>query len=207
MPRLSPHNTVAALSEASDASGVRRLAVALVHHPVLDRAGATVTSAVTNMDVHDLSRSSKTFGATDLFVTTPIEAQRTLVETILGHWTHGSSAERIPTRKDALSIVRVVPLLDDAIAALGGRDAVEIWVTAARDDAGNVPAIEYGEARTRLRSEDPRAVLLVFGTSWGLTPALVNASDARLPPIRGTGSYNHLSVRAACAITLDRLVS
>ncbi len=159
------------------------------------------------MDVHDLSRSAKTFGATDLFVTTPIEAQRTLVQTILGHWTHGSSAQRIPTRKDALSIVRVVPLLDDAITALGGRDAVEIWVTAAREDAGSVPALEYTDARARLRGDDPRTVLLVFGTSWGLTPALVNASDARLPPIRGVGSYNHLSVRAACAITLDRLVS
>jgi hypothetical protein len=186
---------------------LRRLALALVHHPVLDRAGATVTSAVTNIDVHDLSRSAKTYGATDLFVTTPIAAQRTLVETILGHWTHGSSGARIPSRKDALSIVRVVPLLDDAIAALGGRDAVEVWVTAARDDAGSVPMLEYAEARARLRGDDARSILLVFGTSWGLTPALVNASDARLPPIHGVGAYNHLSVRAACAITLDRLVS
>jgi len=198
---------VAAADTPRDASAVRRLALALVHHPVLDRAGATVTSAVTNIDVHDLSRSAKTFGATDLFVTTPIEAQRTLVETILGHWTHGSSGARIPSRKDALSIVRVVPLLDDAVNALGGREAVEIWVTAARDDAGAVPSIGYEEARSRLRGDDARAILLVFGTSWGLTPALVNASDARLPPIHGVGSYNHLSVRAACAITLDRLVS
>lgn len=185
---------------------MRRLALALVHYPVLDRAGATVTSAVTNMDVHDLSRSARTFGATDLFVTTPIEAQRTLVETILGHWTHGSSAARIPSRRDALSIVRVVPLLDDAIAALGGRAHVEVWVTAARRDVGG-RTIEYDEARASLRSDDPRAVLIVFGTSWGLTEALIAESDARLPPIVGVGAYNHLSVRSACAITLDRLVS
>ena len=185
---------------------MRRIALALVHHPVLDRAGATVTSAVTNMDVHDLSRSAKTFGATDLFVTTPIEAQRTLVETILGHWTHGSSAERIPSRKDALSIVRVVPLLDDAITQLGGRDAVEVWVTAARDEAGGALLPDYASARARLAGSDPRTVLIVFGTSWGLAPALVAASDARLPPIHGVAGYNHLSVRAACAITLDRLL-
>ncbi|MBI2393273.1 MAG: RNA methyltransferase [Deltaproteobacteria bacterium] len=185
----------------------RRLAIALVHWPVLDRSGATVTSAVTNMDVHDLSRSARTFGASDFFVTTPIEAQRTLVQTILGHWTHGSSAARIPSRKDALEIVRVVPQLDDAIAALGGRSAVEVWVTAARTDAGKPPLADYAAARARLRSDDARAVLLVFGTSWGLTPALVDAADERLPPIRGVSSYNHLSVRAACAITLDRLVS
>lgn len=186
---------------------MRRLAIALVHHPVLDRAGATVTSAVTNMDVHDLSRSAKTYGATDFFVTTPIEAQRTLVETIVGHWTHGASSERIPTRKDALSLVRVVPSVDDALVRLGGRDAVEIWVTAARDDAGRCPLLEdYAHARARLSGDDPRAVLVVFGTSWGLAPSLVDQADARLPPILGQRGYNHLSVRAACAITLDRIV-
>ena len=185
---------------------MRRVALALVHYPVLDRAGATVTSAVTNIDVHDLSRSARTFGASDLFVTTPIEAQRSLVETILGHWTTGSSGQRIPSRKDALSIVRVVPQLDDAIAALGGRGNVEVWVTAARSDAGG-RVLEYDEARSRLRGDDPRAVLIVFGTSWGLIPALVDAADARLPPIVGTSDYNHLSVRAACAITMDRLVA
>ncbi len=188
----------------------RRLALALVHHPVLDRAGATVTSAVTNMDVHDLSRSGRTFGATDMFVTTPVEAQRTLVETILGHWTHGSSAKRIPSRKDALEIVRVVPTLEDAIAQLGGRERVEVWITAARADAGQTPMLEWADARARLRGDDPRAVLVVYGTSWGLAPSLVDTADARLPPICGApggDGYNHLSVRAACAITLDRLVS
>ena len=185
----------------------RRLAIALVHHPVLDKAGDVVTSAVTNIDVHDLSRSARTYGATDCFVTTPIEAQRTLVQTILGHWTHGSSGERIPSRRDALGIVRVVPSLEAAIEALGGRSAVEVWTTAARSDAGTAPLFaDYGEAAASLRGDDPRAVLVVFGTSWGLAPALVSASDRRLPPIEGPTAYNHLSVRAACAIILDRLL-
>ncbi|MGZ3418669.1 MAG: RNA methyltransferase [Polyangiales bacterium] len=186
---------------------MRRLAVALVHHPVLDRAGATVTSAVTNLDVHDISRSSKTFGATDFFVTTPIEAQRTLVETILGHWRDGASGERIPSRTDALAIVRVVSTLDEAIERLGGRANVEVWVTAARDDAGGTLLPDYETPRRSLRSDDPRAVLVVFGTSWGLAPQLVERADARLPPIVGPTPYNHLSVRAACAITLDRITS
>src|SRR5919201_6659728 len=92
----------------------RRLALALVHHPVLDRAGAVVTSAITNMDVHDLARSACTFGASDLFVTTPIEAQRALVDAIVAHWTHGSSGVRIPSRRDALARVRVVASLEEA---------------------------------------------------------------------------------------------
>lgn len=207
MQGAAPTLFVAAERPRGDGLVVRRLAIALVHHPVLDRSGATVTSAVTNMDVHDLSRSAKTFGASDFFVTTPIEAQRTLVSTILGHWTHGSSAQRIPSRKDALEMVRVVPTLDAAIEALGGRDKVEVWVTAARSDAGKQPLPDYAAARARLHGDDPRTVLVVFGTSWGLVPALVDGADERLPPIFGTSGYNHLSVRAACAITLDRLVS
>ena len=191
-------------------NAIRAFAIALVHHPVLDRAGAVVTSAVTNIDVHDLSRSARTYGASALYVTTPIEAQRRLVETILGHWTSGSSGDRIPTRRDALGIVRVVATLDDAVSALGGRPSVEIWTTAARTDAGRAPMIgNYEEGRARMRDGDPRTILFVFGTSWGLAPSIVDDSDARLPPIvgpEGAGGYNHLSVRAACAITLDRLV-
>ena len=64
----------------------------------------------------------------------------------------------------------------------------------------------YAEARLRLaRSERP--VLILFGTGWGLAGEIVAAADVRLEPIRATPDegYNHLSVRAACAITLDRL--
>lgn len=188
----------------------RRLAVALVHYPVLDKSGAIVTSAVTNMDVHDLSRSSKTFGATDFFVVTPIEAQRKLVEAIVGHWTEGSSGKRIPSRADALSLVRVVSSIEEACEQLGGVEQTEIWSTAAREDAGACPMFaDYAAAQARLESDDPRAVLLLFGTSWGLTAETIGKCAWRLPPIfgaGGSGGYNHLSVRAACAITLDRLL-
>ncbi|MBK7395918.1 MAG: RNA methyltransferase [Myxococcales bacterium] len=185
---------------------MRRLAIALVHHPVLDRAGAIVTSAVTNLDVHDLSRSARTFGAESFFVTSPIEAQRDLVSAIVGHWKDGSSGKRIPSRKEALEGVRVVANVEEAVASFGGRANVEIWITAARADAGGV-ALDWDAARARLRSDDPRVVLVLFGTSWGLAPSLCAEADGRLPPITGPTAYNHLSVRAACAITLDRLVA
>jgi hypothetical protein len=51
-------------------------------------------------------------------------------------------------------------------------------------------------------------VLIAFGTGWGLAGELVESAELRLAPIAAateTG-YNHLSVRAACAITLDRLL-
>ncbi|HEX7663360.1 MAG TPA: RNA methyltransferase [Polyangiaceae bacterium] len=182
---------------------MRKLAVALVHHPILDAQGGIVTTAVTNLDVHDISRSAKTYGATDYFVCHPIEAQRNLVNRICDHWAHGSSGNRIPSRKDALALVRVVESLEAAVEAFGGRQNVEIWVTAARDVA---PPITLKEARTRLES-DGKDVLIVYGTGWGLAPAVIEMADYVLEPVRAekNADYNHLSVRSACAIILDRL--
>ena len=181
----------------------RRLAVALVHHPVLDGKGEIVTTAITNLDVHDLARSARTYGVTDYFVVHPIAAQRELVERIRAHWTDGSSGKRIPDRREALTVLRIVKSLDEAIDVLGGRQNVEVWVTAARRLGESV---SFAEARERLRG-DGRPVLLVFGTGWGLAPVVVAGADALLEPISpAVGDYNHLSVRAACAIALDRLL-
>jgi hypothetical protein len=182
---------------------VRRVAIALVHHPVLDGAQAIVTTAVTNLDVHDLSRSARTYGCSDYFVTHPIAAQRELVTRIQEHWTSGSSGRRIPDRREALRVLRVVESLEEAVDRMGGRAEVEVWTTAARRLG---PALSFADARARLEGEG-RPVLLVFGTGWGLAPSVVETADALLEPIRAiAGEYNHLSVRAACAIALDRLL-
>jgi hypothetical protein len=184
----------------------RPLAIALVHRPVLDKEGRVVTTALTNIDVHDLARSARTYGCTDYFIVHPVEVQRELTRKIVEHWTEGSSAKRIPTRKDALSIVRAVATLDDAVQALAAEGGgVEIWVTAARVIEGK-PSVSFEAARTKL--EGPGGpVLLVFGTGWGLAPEVIDRADAVLAPIRGVGPWNHLSVRSACAIALDRLRS
>lgn len=181
---------------------MRRLSVALVHHPVLDAKGEVGTSTLTTLDVHDLSRSSRTYGCENFFIVHPVEAQRTLAGRILEHWTHGSSAKRIPDRKDALAITRIVPTLEAAREACG--EGTELWITAAR--AVGAP-VDWTDARARLSSAEEKPVLLVFGTSWGLAPEVVDRADVVLAPIHGAGDWNHLSVRAACAIALDRLVA
>jgi hypothetical protein len=179
-----------------------RVAVALVHHPVLARDGSETTSTVTNLDVHDIARSAKTYGVMDYFVVHPVAAQRELVERIIGHWKTGSSGERIPTRGPALDLVRCVTSLEAAYEALGGRSAIRVWATAARPSAG---VLSFAAARERLSSNDG-CVLVLFGTSWGLPRALLDGADAILEPIQEGAEYNHLSVRAACAIALDRLL-
>ncbi len=182
----------------------RRLAIALVHYPVLDAKRETVTTAITNLDVHDLARSARTYGCSDYFLVHPITAQRELVLRICDHWTNGSSGKRIPDRKLALALVRVMPSLEDVYASLGGRENLEVWVTAARKLG---PSISMREAREKLEAPSEKPVLVLFGTGWGIAPVVVEAADFALEPIRAAAAtdYNHLSVRAACAIALDRL--
>jgi hypothetical protein len=183
---------------------MRRVAIALVHWPVLDQQGKVVTSAITNLDVHDLARSARAFGASDYFLVHPITAQRELVEKIQKHWAEGSSGRRIPARKDALALARPVASLEDAFASLGGREAIEVWSTGAKTAPG---VLSMKDARARVETEGP-PILIVFGTAWGLAPNIHEGADARLAPIvaaRDT-AWNHLSVRSACAIYLDRLL-
>jgi hypothetical protein len=184
----------------------RIVGVALVHHPVLGRGGETVTSAITNLDVHDIARSARTYGIARFYVVHPVAAQRELVERIVAHWTTGSSASRIPTRKEALRLVHCVSSLEEAsteLQALAESDvAPEWWTTsAARGETS------YADGRALLARPGP-PVLLMFGTSWGLTGATTSAAAVRLQPLTGAqAGFNHLSVRAACAIILDRLLA
>lgn len=178
----------------------REVALALVHHPVVDRQGAVVTTAVTNLDVHDIARSAHTYGLARFFVVHPVAAQRELVNRIRAHWVEGSGARRIPDRKPAMEIVNIVSSLDDVIRDLGGE--VECWATSAAPGG----TLDFDAARAALREAGPPVVIL-FGTGWGLAPEVLERSAQRLLGIQSPRSdgYNHLSVRAAAAITLDRL--
>lgn len=179
------------------------LFVALLHHPVYDKRGAVVTTAVTNMDVHDIARLACTFGVPGYWVCTPVATLRRLVDRIIRHWESGPGASYNPNRREALAVVRQAPALDDVIAEIE-REAgsmPHVVATTAREGPGR---LGYEALRVRLSSPGP-PVLLVFGTGWGLTDEVLARCDDVLEPIRGTGSYNHLSVRSAVAIILDRL--
>src|SRR6188508_1497267 len=102
-----------------------KVAIALVHHPVLDRQGAVITTAITNLDLHDMARSACTYGVSGLYIVHPVTAQRELAMRVKSHWVSGSGARRIPTREPAMSLVQVVPALADVYEALGGRSNVD----------------------------------------------------------------------------------
>ena len=92
------------------------LYLALLHHPVYDKNGAVVTTAVTNLDVHDLGRLARTYDVRAFYVATPVPTLRRLVERIMRHWDTGPGAAYNHTRKEALALARLSTDLDAVIA-------------------------------------------------------------------------------------------
>ncbi|MFA6498619.1 MAG: RNA methyltransferase [Desulfurivibrionaceae bacterium] len=180
-----------------------RLDLALVHYPVSNKNGETIGSAVTNLDLHDIARAGRTFGIDTLYIVTPFADQQALVRDILAHWQTGHGASYNPKRKDALSLVRICTDLAEMYGLVEAkwRQRPTVLATSARPNANQ---LDYAEARRRIFAGEPH--LIFFGTGWGMTPEVLAEVDALLPPIVGYGEYNHLSVRSAAAIVLDRLL-
>jgi len=170
---------------------------------VYDKNGQVVTTAVTNLDIHDIARTVKTFGANRYYVVTPVAEQQKLVSRIVSHWQDGWGSTYNPKRKAALDQVSVAPSLEAArqdMATRFGREP-KIVVTGAAGRPGSVTCVELAE-RFAAGDDD---YLLLFGTGWGMTEEVFAAADLVLEPIRGRGDYNHLSVRSAVSIYMDRL--
>jgi len=177
--------------------------IALVHFPVYNKSGEIVTSSVTTLDVHDISRIGRTFNVGMFYVVTPLETQQKLVRRLMDHWLEGYGSEYNPTRKQALLNTRVVNVLDDAVADITQRRGERPRTII--PDAKRFPqSRSYREVREALQDDHPH--LLVFGTGWGLEKGIVERADIVLAPIEGLNGYNHLPVRAAIAIILDRLL-
>ncbi|MBU0479857.1 MAG: RNA methyltransferase [Proteobacteria bacterium] len=180
-----------------------RVDLALVHYPVCNRNSEVIGSAVTNLDIHDIARAGRTFGVGTYYLVTPFADQQQLVNEIVDHWQTGHGSEYNKPRKEALSIVRVCSDLEELFTEVAGnRGARPIIV--ATSAARNAKTMEYVDARQKIFTGEP--MLLLFGTGWGLAPEVTERIDAFLPPIVGGGDYNHLSVRSAASIILDRLL-
>lgn len=177
--------------------------LALVHFPVYNKTGEIVVSSVTTLDVHDSSRICRTYGIGALYIITPLKTQQGLVERIISHWKTGHGATYNPTRKEALHKTQVKSSLEDVVQDItetSGQKPKTI-VTHARDYPRS---IDYDGMRKELNKEEQ--YLLIFGTGWGLEKNIIGKADFVLAPIKGPEEYNHLPVRAAIAIIMDRLL-
>jgi len=183
------------------------LHIALVHHPVRNRHGETVATAVTNLDIHDLARTGRTYDVVTTWLVTPLEQQRSLVERIIGHWQTGEGVAYNPIRAKAFERVRVVESVEalvETLTAEAGARPVVVGTGAGVTDG----ALSF-EACRRQIATDSGSMLILFGTGWGLVEEVMAGCDHLLPgvaAVEARAGYNHLSVRAAVAIILDRLV-
>ncbi|MEE4355648.1 MAG: RNA methyltransferase [Desulfococcaceae bacterium] len=202
-----PADTVPDKHDAKDtdmkSASSRNLYLALIHYPVVNKKGETIASAVTNLDLHDIARAARTYAVSSFYVVTPLEDQQLLVKKLILHWTEGGGGRYNPARRDALETVRIADSIEKVQADIRKERKREprMIVTSARAYSGSLP---FPAFRRILR--DDRPCLLVFGTAWGISPDFISAADHILEPLKGNSDYNHLSVRSAVSVILDRLL-
>lgn len=178
--------------------------LALLHHPVYDKNGQVVTTAVTNMDIHDIARSGKTYGIDGFYVVTPVKALQKLAIKIIDHWEQGYGSQYNATRKEALALVRIKDTLDDVVIDIERKCGEKPLLvgTSARPGGKRTSFAQFRDML--LKASQPFLILL--GTGWGLTESIFSQSDYVLEALEGPTDYNHLSVRSAAAIILDRVL-
>ena len=180
------------------------LYIALLHHPVYNRNGRIVTTAIANMDIHDIARAAATYGVKYFFIVNPLKEQKDLAATLIKHWREGYGARSNPFRKKAFERVCLIDSLEEAACRIESDSGKKpkIAVTGAALDAN---LVSWNDFKGFVQGEKG-PVLLLFGTGWGISRDIIDAADYRLPPLLGPSEYNHLSVRSAVSIALDRLM-
>ncbi len=180
-----------------------RLFTALSHYPVYNKKKEVVNTSFTNLDLHDIARASATFGAEKYFIVQPVQAQHDLIHSLINHWVAGYGSQYNPDRKLALTKIVLADSVDQVKSMIKNEYGAEpkLIATAAKAYPHRVGYLELREIMERQGGN----YLLLFGTGWGLEQSLVESTDFILKPIYGPGTYNHLSVRSAASIILDRL--
>ncbi len=137
-------------------------------------------------------------------VVTPLEDQQVLAGRIVAHWTRGPGGDYNPKRREALAQIRISASLEEACQAVARQEGLKP-ITVATCARQHPEAVGYGRLRRAMQNEHPYMILM--GTAWGLAPEVIGSADHILEPIGDHATYNHLSVRSAAAIILDRLTA
>ncbi|MGZ6251198.1 MAG: tRNA (guanosine(37)-N1)-methyltransferase TrmD [Candidatus Chromulinivorax sp.] len=178
--------------------------VALMHNDIDLKEGRVGYTSVTSIDVHDIARSSTTYGIKTYFIVTAVVDQQKLVEKMLSFWVDEQiGGQYNGNRHQAVRSVALKPELDDVIAAIEAQEGCKpiiIGTSARNSDIANM--ITYFDQDVVWQQNRP--VLFLFGTGSGMSSKLLDRCDYMLPPLQGFSDFNHLSVRSAVAIILDK---
>lgn len=178
--------------------------IALLHYPVYNKHMEIVTTSITNLDVHDIARSARTYNVEQYYIVHPVEAQKQLIDNMLVYWREGYGAEYNPDRKAAFDILTLIDSLEEAMSDIESRCGKKPKLVTT--DARIYPnTLSYKDLREKIWQGD-EAYLVIFGTGYGIQQETMNMAEHILEPILGGGEYNHLCVRGAVSIILDRLL-
>ena len=179
------------------------LFVGLVHYPIYNKRMHVIASAVTNFDIHDISRTCRTYDVRRYYIIHPLDVQRDIIKKIIGYWQEGYGRTYNPDRSNALDIVCWQADIEAAAQDIEAQTGKRPYIVTT--DARIYPnTVSYGFMRKQLKEGD-RPILLLFGTGFGIEAETMSKFDYILEPIYGACDYNHLCVRSAAAIILDRL--
>jgi hypothetical protein len=155
---------------------------------------------MTGFDLSDIARSCCTYGIKKYFIINPISGQRQFAERILNHWKKEESLSFNSTMVEALNLISIKKELREAVDEVSRHGSPIVVATSARQKG----SYSYGKLREEIK-RSKRPYLILLGTGWGLCEEVIDGADIVLSPIVGGTEYNHLSVRSAAAIILDRL--
>ncbi len=181
---------------------LNNLYLALIHYPVVNRKKKIIGSALTTIDMHDIARAARTFGVKKFFVVTPFEDQQKLAEQVIEHWTRGIGGELNPFRKEALELIEIASTFEEVVLNIEAENKGPVTCVAT-SAASRKGAISTAALQQKLIEDT--AHVIAFGTAWGLADEFIETCDFILEPINGKQTYNHLSVRSAVSIYLDRI--
>ncbi len=177
--------------------------ISVVHYPAVNRDGRWIVTSFTTLDFHDIARPARTYELGGYYIVQPLEAQQFIISEQIKYWTEGFGSGFNPRRSDAGRLVRLVSSITEMIEKIKeetGKEPILISTSAKKYPQ----TVSYKEMRKIMEDKD-KVFLILMGTGWGMPEELVKSCDYVLEPILGPGKYNHLSVRNASAIILDRL--
>lgn len=182
---------------------LQRFYIFLICYPVFNKRGEKICSAIVNFDIHDLSRLARTYGLKGVYIIQPLEDQREIAKKLIEYWLDKKGSKYNPLRKEAIKLVKLFESLDSALAEVK-RIEGEFPILLGTDASPKRKYISCEEVRKFLW-EKPLA--LVLGTAWGLCDEVLDRCEYFLEPIWGRlDTYNHLSVRSAASILVDRIL-
>ena len=181
----------------------QRFYLFLIHYPVYNKNKEVIASATANFDLHDLSRLARTYDLAGVYIIQPLEDQRELILNLKTYWTKGRGAIYNPLRKEAIELIEVFPSFEEAIETVKAKEGREP-ILISTDASPKREYITCDKVREFLW-ESP--VILVLGTAWGLCEEVLDRCDYFIEPIWGRlDPYNHLSVRSAGAIFVEKIL-